>query len=67
MNEADNLRFSVSTFSLPSHNLTWIKTQMCVSCTLKPSRISVTTVWLQFSLSGSGLESTHFHLAWALP
>lgn len=59
MNEADNLRFSsVSTFSLPSHNLTWFKNTRCVfSCTLKPSHISVPTVWLQFSLSGSGPES----------
>lgn len=65
---ADNLRFSsVSTFSLQSHNLTWINTQMCVSRTLKPPHACVTTVWLQFSLSGSGLESTHFHSAWALP
>lgn len=39
----------------------------CVSCTLKSPHVSVTTVWLQFSLSGSGLDSTHFHLVRGLP
>lgn len=37
LDEWSNLRFSgVSTFSLQSHDPTWIKTQMCVSCSLQP-------------------------------
>lgn len=53
MSEADNLRFSsVSTFFHSSLTISHgSKTQVCVSCAVKPPRVSVTTVWLRFSLS----------------
>lgn len=45
-----------------SLDLTGVRSHMA-----KPPHVSVTTVWLQFSLSGSGLESTRVHLVQIYP
>lgn len=45
-----------------SLDLTGVRSHM-----VKPPHVSVTTVWLQFSLSGSGLESTRVHLVQIYP
>lgn len=45
-----------------SLNLTGVCSHM-----VKPPHVSDTTVWLQFSLSGSGLESARFHLVRIYP
>lgn len=45
-----------------SLDLTGVRSHM-----VKPPHVSVTTVWLQFSLSGRGLESTRVHLVQIYP